>query len=101
MVFDSGFDNEGHTGEEIETSKIVKYSAAIEQRNSLRIKAAKINLGDLAPLSENEQVRFTHYMNRIKDAGVHIDTIGNAEMSANFQYTVNFAENGFFVRHKV
>ena len=77
----SGFDNEGRTDEEIETSKIVKYSAAIEQRNSLRIKAAKINSGDLAPLSEDEQVRFTYYMNHIKDAGVHIDILtANAQL---------------------
>jgi hypothetical protein len=77
----SGFDNSGHTDEEIEASKIVKYSAAIEQRNSLRIKAAKIMAGDLAPLSNDEQVRFTHYINRIKDAGVHIDILtANAQL---------------------
>jgi hypothetical protein len=71
----SGFDNAGHSESDIEASRIVKYSAAIEKQNGLQIKAAKVGGGDLAALDPEEQARFTWYINKIKDAGVHIDIL--------------------------
>ena len=51
---------------------IVKYAAAIELSNMIRIKAAKESGDALAALSPGELSSFTGYMNKIKDAGIQI-----------------------------
>ena len=59
-----------------EKAKIVKFAAATETRDSkgaiLKIKVAKDNNGTLAELDETESQAFTHYMGRVKDAGVKL-----------------------------
>jgi hypothetical protein len=77
----SGFDNTGHSEADILASKTIKYSAAIEQRNGLQIKVAKIVNGDMAKPEAEELDKFQYYMNKIKDAGVHIDILsGDAHL---------------------
>lgn len=71
------YDNTGATEQDIADSKIVKYSAVVEQENEfgrvfLRIKLAKDNGTDLTPLSGPELAGVTEYLRRIKDAGVKL-----------------------------
>lgn len=51
---------------------IVKYAAAVELSNLVRVKAAKEVGGALAGLAAGELSSFTTYMNRIKDAGIRL-----------------------------
>ncbi len=51
---------------------IVKYAAAVELSNLVRIKVAKDNAGTLESLSGTELSAFSAYMFRIKDAGVRL-----------------------------
>jgi hypothetical protein len=51
---------------------IVKYAAAVELANMVRIKVAKENSGILESLSLAELAAFRGYMSRIKDAGVRL-----------------------------
>ncbi|GAA4465258.1 hypothetical protein GCM10023093_17100 [Nemorincola caseinilytica] len=62
-----------------EEDRIVKYAAAIERTNTVRLKVAKIGEPaepggeeDLAPLSGAEMDNFEPYMHRVKDAGVRL-----------------------------
>lgn len=60
---------------------IVKYAAAIELSNMIRIKAAKESGDALAALSPGELSSFTGYMNKIKDAGIRLQvTSGNPDV---------------------
>jgi len=62
------------------TILIVSNAAAVELVNLVRIKAAKMVSGSLAPLSVMELTAFTAYMARIKDAGVRLQcTSGTAD----------------------
>jgi hypothetical protein len=67
------YDNTGFTDDEIETSKVVQYSAVTEgDDGKLRIKIAGITGEDLAPISAPQLTAFTEFMRRVKDAGVRI-----------------------------
>lgn len=71
------FDNDGYTETQIDESKIVKYAAVVEQENIyqrvfLRIKLARENAGDLAPLTEPQLEGVIEYFKRVKDAGVKL-----------------------------
>jgi hypothetical protein len=66
---------------------IVKYAAAVELANMVRIKVAKENSGILESLSVGELAAFRGYMSRIKDAGVRLQlTSGNPD---NLQLTLS------------
>jgi hypothetical protein len=66
------YDNSALTEDEIDDSKIVKYSAVTEgDDGKLRIKVAKEG-ADLEPLAGGELTAFSEYMARIKDAGVRL-----------------------------
>jgi len=74
---DDQFDNTGYTEVQIEESKVVKYAAVVEQENQyqrvfLRIKLARENAGDLAPLTTIQLDGVKEYFKRIKDAGVKL-----------------------------
>jgi hypothetical protein len=59
---------------------IVKFAAAIELSNLVRIKVAKDNGGILEGLTTGELAALTAYMHRIKDAGVRLQlTSGNPD----------------------
>lgn len=66
------YDNTGLTDDQIAESKIVAYSAVVEQEKNLRVKVAKIDGDDLAALDATEKAAFDEYMNRVKDAGVKL-----------------------------
>jgi hypothetical protein len=71
------YDNTGFTDAQIEESKVVKYSAVIEQENQfgrvfLRIKLAGSDGNDLTQLTAPEFAGFKEYMKRVKDAGVKL-----------------------------
>ena len=86
LAYQHGFDllpdsdlfvNTGATEQDISASKVVKYSAVVEQENDygrvfLRIKLAKDGGTDLTPLSTPELEGVTEYLRRIKDAGVKL-----------------------------
>lgn len=71
------FDNTGKSKEEIENSKIVKYSAVVESEteNRLIVKIATEQGGELQPISQAQKASFDAYINEIRDAGVRITTI--------------------------
>ncbi|WP_303813225.1 nucleotidyltransferase [Apibacter mensalis] len=71
------FNNENHTIEEIEKSKVVKYSAVTEAESLSRliIKIAGEENGELAPITEPQKEAFIAYMDEIKDAGVPLTII--------------------------
>lgn len=71
------FNNQGKTEDEIENSKIVKYSAVTESETESRliVKIATEQGGELQPISTGQKASFEAYMNEIKDAGVKITTI--------------------------
>lgn len=66
------YDNTGLTDEQITASKVVAYSAVVEQEKNLRIKVAAVDSGDLAPLPADQKTAFDEYMSRVKDAGVKL-----------------------------
>lgn len=71
------FNNQGKTEDEIENSKIVKYSAVTESESESRliIKIATEQGRELQPISVGQKASFDAYMQEIKDAGVRITTI--------------------------
>ena len=67
------FDNQNKTEDEINASKIVKYSAVIEKdTGQLIVKIATETAGKLQPISQSQQQAFEAYIAEIKDAGVRI-----------------------------
>ena len=71
------FNNQGHTEEQIETSKIVKYSAVIESKNEGRliVKIAGEQGDTLQPITELQKQSFEAYLQEIKDAGVRLSVV--------------------------
>lgn len=71
------FNNTDATDEQIETSKIVKYSAVVEASNDSRliVKIAGENNGELSQLDTQEVTSFRQYMSEIRDAGVKLTVI--------------------------
>ena len=71
------FDNTGKGKEEIENSKIIKYSAVteVETESRLIVKIATEQGGELQPISQGQKASFDAYINEIRDAGVCIATI--------------------------
>jgi hypothetical protein len=66
------YDNTGLSDQQVESSKIVSYAAALEVGTGIRLRVARDAGDDLAPLTAGELVSFTGYMERIKDAGVRL-----------------------------
>ena len=71
------FNNQGHTEEAIEASKIVKYSAVIESKNEGRliVKIAGEQGDTLQPITEPQKQAFEAYLQEIKDAGVRLSVV--------------------------
>ena len=70
------FNNTGHTEEQIEASKIVKYSAVVESEDGrLIVKIATESDGRLLPITEDQHNAFKGYIAEIKDAGVRATVI--------------------------
>lgn len=71
------YDNTGLTDEQIEASKIVKYSAVTKNGGQLLIKIASENGGVLAPITAPQKVSFDAYIEEITDCGVKYVVINN------------------------
>lgn len=73
------YDNTGLTSEEIESKRVVKYSAAVESvdKSILYLKIATDSSGVREPLPNNQLTAFKAYINRVQDAGVRIEVINN------------------------
>lgn len=73
------YDNSGFTEEQIESSRLVKFSAAVnsKDRSVLYIKTATEANGAKQPLSDTAFVAFKGYISQIQDAGVFIDFIND------------------------
>ena len=71
------FNNQGHTEEAIEASKIVKYSAVIESKNEGRliVKIAGEQGEQLQPITDSQRQAFEAYLSEIKDAGVRLSVV--------------------------
>ena len=71
------FNNQGHTEEAIEASKIVKYSAVIESKNEGRliVKIAGEQGEQLQPITDAQKQAFEAYLSEIKDAGVRLSVV--------------------------
>lgn len=71
------FNNANATEDEINNSKIIKYSAVTESEveSRLIVKIATEQGGELQPISQGQKASFEAYLNEIKDAGVRITTI--------------------------
>ena len=71
------FNNQGHTEEAIEASKIVKYSAVIESKNEGRliVKIAGEQGETLQPITDAQKQAFEAYLQEIKDAGVRLSVV--------------------------
>ena len=71
------FNNQGHTEEAIEASKIVKYSAVIESKHEGRliVKIAGEQGEQLQPITEPQKQAFEAYLQEIKDAGVRLSVV--------------------------
>lgn len=74
---DDQFNNIGYTDTQIETSKIIKYSAVTESTDQSRliIKIATETSDKLHPITVDQKEAFESYMAEIKDAGVHITVV--------------------------
>lgn len=76
LTDDDRFNNEGYTDDQIEASKIIKYSAVTQSEDQrLIIKIATESEGKLSPISEDEKEAFESYLSEIKDAGVQTTVI--------------------------
>lgn len=64
------FDNTGYTSEQIEASKIIKYSAVTKNGGQLLIKIASEVGGVLAPITTPQKAAFDAYIEEIADCGV-------------------------------
>nr|DAS47468.1 MAG TPA: Baseplate structural protein [Caudoviricetes sp.] len=71
------FNNQGHTEEQIEASKIVKYSAVVESPNEGRliVKIAGEQGEQLQPITDAQKQAFESYLQEIKDAGVRLSVV--------------------------
>lgn len=73
------FNNDGASEDQIEESKIVKYSAVEESQSESRliIKIAGEEHGKLQPLKREQEDSFNAYIHEIKDAGVRVSILNS------------------------
>lgn len=71
------YDNTGADEDTVAAKKIVSYAVATESGSSIRIKIAKINVEELAPLTVTELGAFQTYMHQIKYAGIFLSYVNS------------------------
>ena len=71
------YDNQWLTEEQIEASKIIKYSAVVESKNEGRliVKIAGEQGDTLQPITDVQRKSFEAYLQEIKDAGVRLSVV--------------------------
>jgi hypothetical protein len=76
LIIDSDvYDNTNLTDEQINTEKVVKYSASMEKAGQIIIKVATDGAGGRVPLTADQEAALLAYLKEIKDAGVRINLI--------------------------
>ncbi|GAA4198676.1 hypothetical protein GCM10022289_07780 [Pedobacter jeongneungensis] len=93
LVTDSDvYDNSNVSEDQLELSRIVKYSAVTESDNgTVIVKIATENDGVLSPISDVQKTSFETYIREIKDAGVNINTINFLPDKLYLNMTVYFS----------
>lgn len=92
----SGFDNSGYTTDEIEQSKVVDYSAVVEQENQfgrvfLRMKVAHDNGIDLEPLTTSQFTAFiTWFKATQRDGGVKMEFVNQPADDLKQKWTIYY-----------
>lgn len=71
------YDNAGYNDEEIEDSKIIKYSAVTQNAGQLLIKIAAETDGVLSPITVPQKASFDAYVQEIADCGVKYIVVNN------------------------
>ena len=71
------YDNTGFSEEQIEASKIIKYSAVTQNGGQLLIKIASETAGVLAPITAPQKTAFDAYVQEIADCGVKYIVVNN------------------------
>lgn len=69
------YDNAGLTDEQIETERVVKYAAAVEQSGQIIVKVAADGATGREPLTVDQEAALTAYLKEVKDAGVQVTII--------------------------
>ena len=71
------YNNQWLTDEQIEVSKIIKYSAVVESKNEGRliVKIAGEHGDTLQPITDAQKQAFEAYLQEIKDAGVRLSVV--------------------------
>lgn len=72
LTEDGLYENENVEEADLISSRIIAQASVEEVAGRLKIKAAKLESEDLAPLSASELFAFTQYMELIKDAGTRL-----------------------------
>jgi hypothetical protein len=71
LIVDSDkYNNVGYTSDQVEASKIIKYSAVTQSAGQLLIKIAAESVGVLSPISTPQKAAFDAYIAEIADCGV-------------------------------
>lgn len=71
------YNNTGYATDQIEASKIIKYSAVTQNSGQLLIKIATENNGVLSPITEPQKASFDAYIAEIADCGVKYIVVNN------------------------
>jgi hypothetical protein len=69
------YDNTGVSDAVVAAKKVVAFAAATESGSAIRIKVARLNAGNLAPLTAPQLAAFQTYMARIKYAGAFLSFV--------------------------
>jgi len=96
------FNNDGYTDDQIEASKIVKYSAVTQNGGQLQIKIAAESAGVLSPITMPQKTAFDFYLSEIADCGVKYIVVNHLPdiLLLNMQIYINplvLDENGMSI----
>jgi hypothetical protein len=83
------YNNTALTDQEIETSKVIKYAVAVEEKDKSTL-YIKIADKDKQPLSEVQQTAFESYINDVADMGVHISVVNKVADSLKLELDVYY-----------
>lgn len=84
------YDNTDLTEEEVASRQIVKFAAAIEQKNIVYLKVAKEEGGEKKPLDDDEAAAFRAYVDEVRDAGVSVEVISESGCRLQLKLTIYY-----------
>jgi len=85
------YNNTGHTEEEIQNSKVIKYAAVTSSGGQLSIKIATESAGILSPIAPEVKLAFEAYILEITDCGVKYIVVNHLPdiLLLNFKIFIN------------